>query len=302
MHEEIDISGWVAGGVEHLGTKPKAWVEDPAGQLWLYKAATTNRRPDGTAYLKGDDWSERVASAVALELGLPVATVELAVTTDGSGRRRQGVISKRFVNDDESLVLGNLLLEESGAAIGSGRDRPSYTLAAVRRALVGVRAPMSGRGLTAWEWWVGYVVLDALVGNTDRHEENWAAIDGLERRLAPSFDHASSLGFQLDDDDRSARLVTDDRYRSPRGYAARARSKFAGRAHPVAVAREGLALVSPAAKTWWIDQVRQLPDLEELFDEVPTHRASEAARSFACAVFAANRERLLSQGLSTLSP
>ena len=51
-----------------------------------------------------------------------------------------------------------------------------------------------------------YVVLDALIGNTDRHHENWgllAKIDGaLKLDIAPSFDHASSLGRELHDEKR----------------------------------------------------------------------------------------------------
>ena len=50
----------------------------------------------------------------------------------------------------------------------------------------------------------GYLVLDAVVGNTDRHHENWGV---LRRRngerwqgwIAPTFDHASSLGRELRD-------------------------------------------------------------------------------------------------------
>ncbi len=60
-----------------------------------------------------------------------------------------------------------------------------------------------------------YLVFDAVIGNTDRHHENW----GLVRRrveggwvgyLAPSFDHASSLGRELQDD-RREQLLTNDR-------------------------------------------------------------------------------------------
>ena len=47
-----------------------------------------------------------------------------------------------------------------------------------------------------------YLVLDALIGNTDRHHENWGILrerHGKQRRdtVAPSFDHASSLGREL---------------------------------------------------------------------------------------------------------
>jgi hypothetical protein len=60
-----------------------------------------------------------------------------------------------------------------------------------------------------------YMVFDALIGNTDRHHENW----GLKVQLAspsptshwittaPSFDHASSLGRELLDAKRSELLA-----------------------------------------------------------------------------------------------
>jgi hypothetical protein len=47
-----------------------------------------------------------------------------------------------------------------------------------------------------------YLVLDAVVGNTDRHHENWGILlkhtpNGRKGMVAPSFDHASSLGREL---------------------------------------------------------------------------------------------------------
>ena len=77
---------------------------------------------------------------------------------------------------------------------------------------------------------VGYVVFDALVGNTDRHHQNWGVL--IERhvvpgekprftlQLAPTFDHASSLGRELTDERRSQYLRdgTIERYiRNGRG-------------------------------------------------------------------------------------
>jgi hypothetical protein len=60
-----------------------------------------------------------------------------------------------------------------------------------------------------------YVVLDALIGNTDRHHENWGLLrkrigDRWVGSLAPSFDHASSLGRELLDEKRS-RLLMENR-------------------------------------------------------------------------------------------
>jgi hypothetical protein len=62
------------------------------------------------------------------------------------------------------------------------------------------------------------MTLDALIGNTDRHHENWGMLqystenmpNDADRRLiiAPSFDHASSLGRELRDEKR-AKLLRD---------------------------------------------------------------------------------------------
>jgi hypothetical protein len=77
--DEVDVTAWQPAGPEQLGTKPKQWLFAPEGTFWLFKSAAVNRGPDGVSYRKGDDWVEKVASAVAELLGLPAARVELAV-------------------------------------------------------------------------------------------------------------------------------------------------------------------------------------------------------------------------------
>ena len=49
-----------------------------------------------------------------------------------------------------------------------------------------------------------YLLLDAIIGNTDRHHENWGILrkrvgNRWQGMLAPTFDHASSLGRELVD-------------------------------------------------------------------------------------------------------
>ena len=71
-----------------------------------------------------------------------------------------------------------------------------------------------------------YLVLDALIGNTDRHHQNWGLLiertpDGVRGFLAPTFDHASSLGRDLSDEVRLRRL----REKTVGQYANRARGR-----------------------------------------------------------------------------
>ena len=60
-----------------------------------------------------------------------------------------------------------------------------------------------------------FALLDALVGNTDRHHDNWMLLyvvqgGNLRLRVAPSFDHASSLGHELTDERRQRTLYSSN--------------------------------------------------------------------------------------------
>ena len=78
---------------------------------------------------------------------------------------------------------------------------------------------------------LGFLLLDAWIGNTDRHDNNWGVLersttDGPIRYLAPTFDHASSLGRELTDEVRHERLTTNDKNRTVEAYIERCRSAF----------------------------------------------------------------------------
>ncbi len=264
------------------------------------KDATENIYGDGTRYRKGDDWSERVASAVAVRLGLPAARAELAFRRQAEGPAL-GVISLSVLAasgdggpDTEELIDGNQLLRQPVV----GRDRSRYTLAAIADALRGVEAPAGVDGtlrdLGAWDVFVGYLILDAVVGNTDRHEENWAVVARVnDRSLAPTFDHASCLGFMLDDDQRLSRLSTRDRNFTPEAYADRARTPFAARPHPVAVAKQAMAMSETRMGDLWLGRCSDADHLAEPLSLVPEHRLSGPARQFAERVLRQNCRQLL---------
>ncbi|MBS0423030.1 MAG: HipA domain-containing protein [Proteobacteria bacterium] len=51
------------------------------------------------------------------------------------------------------------------------------------------------------QWWVDALLFDALIGNTDRHQDNWGFIftrseHNISCRLAPLFDNGTSLGHE----------------------------------------------------------------------------------------------------------
>lgn len=68
------------------------------------------------------------------------------------------------------------------------------------------------------QWWVDALLFDALIGNTDRHQDNWGFIftrteQAARCRLAPLFDNGTSLGHERFTDRVSRWTEADyDRY------------------------------------------------------------------------------------------
>jgi hypothetical protein len=118
--------------------------------------------------------------------------------------------------------------------------------------------------------------------------------------LAPTFDHASSLGRNERDAVRLERLGTGDRGRSVGHYVERAESAFfpvSGGKKPLstlAAFEEGARLRGAAAQ-YWIERLSRVgrEDFARVFDEIPRTAMSRPAVDFALAILDANRDRLL---------
>jgi hypothetical protein len=293
----IDVTEWEPADEEPLGTKPKQWLRDGGGVLWLWKQSTLQNDARHGPYRKGDDWSEVVAGRVGKRLGMSVAEVELATRGD-----QFGVISRSvLIGDGESLVHGNEMLSEIGVGGRDPHDRTGYTIEAVARALEGVEPPIGSPGelIAAFDWFAGYLILDALIGNTDRHQDNWATIRGPgPRRLAPSFDHASCLGFLLSDQERQERLEGSTN-RTVAAFAAGARTKFEGSPAPIDAVRAAVRIAGGDAKDHWLGAVDAVPDLADCLTDIPDDRMSATAKAFASGLYTVNHS-VVSQRLRTI--
>lgn len=207
--------------VEQQGTKRKFWY---ARDTRLFKEG----RP-GT----GENWAEKVACELCARLDISHAHYEFAVW-----QGREGVVTESFLSPDCDYEPANVTLSELEPEY-RGRQRHRARQHTVRIFLargadssvalpVGYAAPAVVR--RADDLMVGYLLLDALIGNSDRHDENWGFVicgGPLPHVvLAPTFDHASSLGRNESDKKRLERLTTRDRGYSIAAYAERTRSGF----------------------------------------------------------------------------
>lgn len=266
---------------EQLGSKPKFWVV-LNGERWLFKEARADT---------GEDWAEKAAAEIAKALVIRAATVELA---EYQGRR--GSISLNFVDvkGGQALVHGNeiLALRVTGYDKGKTFSQADHTLENIESAIRGLFGP--NRADAILTELAGYMVLDALIGNTDRHHENWglliqvqASPGALALSVAPSYDHASSLGRELRDE-RRTELLRGGRIG---WYLAKGRGGiFRGPNDPHG--ENPLRLVQVAARAYpaffrpALERVASLAthDVRSIVDLLPEQRASEPARRFPEAV------------------
>ncbi len=279
--------------IEQLGSKPKFWFKR-VDENWLFKEARENT---------GEDWAEKVASEIARLLGLPTHYAELALWQD-----KRGCAVKSFLSSDRSVLIhGNELLGGliSGYDKEKQRGQADHTFENIVHVIENLFSDEKSRRPVALRM-VGYLMLDALVGNTDRHHQNWGVV--LERKqqaggrdsyfvqLAPTFDHASSLGRELTDDARDRHLAegTVERYLlKARGGIFEGPTARHGMS-PMALARL-LGLRYPELFKPWQARIRHLSqqDVEDLFARVPGERLSPSGRAFALAFVAASRKLIL---------
>lgn len=271
---------------EEMGSKRKGWVQvgnDP--EPWLFKYA---RLSNGE--VTGEHWAEKIAAELAGLLEIPHGQVELA-TIEGV----IGCISRRFAElsrPGAELIHGNDLL--AGAVLdydrAGKRAQPEHTIENIARAIAAVITDRGERDV-AFRQLAGFLMLDALILNTDRHHENWALMrsrspDGkYVHRVAPTFDHASSLGRNEPVDKIGQWLREVDRFE---WYAARGRGAiFIKPTDPHGA--NPLRLFEVAARTWpryfqpWGKMLQNvgLDRILSVVDRVPDQVMDPRHRAFA---------------------
>ncbi len=298
-----DVSAWEAVNPEPIGRDAKLWVREPGAPSqslerdWLFKPVIVT----ASGHRQGEDWTEKIVSELGGLLGVPCAEIELAV-----GRGVPGSISRNVAPDGWNLVLGSVLLSTGISNYQEGQlrppGRPGHSPRTIFQALGRCEPPAGSGHLTAVEVFAGYLVLDAWVANQDRHDQNWAVLRQAaapgDLRLASSYDHASSLGFNLLDARRETLL----------GSSAMADWATRGTAHRfehdpgrswreiptlVATAHDALDLAGQKASRHWIERLRSLEwaEVEHVIARIPN--LSDVTASFILELLTINRRRLL---------
>lgn len=194
----VDVSDWTAdedNPIFPVGSQPKKLLVCPdniefpgliPGHRYLFKKAE--------GWQIGQLWAEVFAFQFADVLGVDVPTAFVGREKDGS----VGALIEFFhgyPNEEtpERFIHASDLLQRS--LIDKKRGRP-HSLRSNLNICRALSVP------DARDWWIKTLAFDALIGNTDRHPDNWGFLAKVDKdrtrtfRLAPAFDNGTSLGYE----------------------------------------------------------------------------------------------------------
>lgn len=287
----IEVPDDADQSTEDMGTKYKFWYRHPELGRCLFKQARPNT---------GEDWAEKLTAELAQKLNLPHVRYELATFKSEPGSISKSMLSPNAILQHGNEILASLVSTYPAAATYGVRQ---HTLDLVIQSIDSpqVSAPYGWTLPTgvssAIGTFIGYLLLDAWVSNSDRHHENWGFIV-LENRfyLAPTYDHGSSLGRELLDSKRKSIFANG----SVTNYIQNSRSAM------YRTVNDKKALLNlevfqiaanryPDATKVWLQKLADISpdDITELLFKVPETRLSPIAREFTQQILLQNQIRLL---------
>ncbi|MFI3199803.1 MAG: hypothetical protein QX196_15940 [Methylococcaceae bacterium] len=201
INEPVNISNWKKDdefGIYPEGARDKTLLYSPAlsrheflipSHRYLYKYAF-GRHPD-------QFWTEIIAYQVGCLLDVPVPPAFVAFDENDDSC---GALIEWFLNypeqPEERFVPGGDIM----VSVIPGYDRKKgqqHNFAMVELYLGFFE------GMAGWQsYWCDMLLFDAIIGNTDRHHDNWgllwqASSERLKVRMAPVFDNGTSLGYEI---------------------------------------------------------------------------------------------------------
>lgn len=153
-------SWWNTGGTRDK----KVYLNPEDGELYYFKQSFNK----GNRNYKHEFWSEIIASEIGAFLGFNMLPYHIAIRGNVAG-----CISKSMNSDSEELMEGGKYLQAFDNTFKPEKTklRSKYNLDLIVKALASFKKENHLKELYE------IFVFDALIGNSDRHQENWAIIN-----------------------------------------------------------------------------------------------------------------------------
>lgn len=177
-----DISDWFEiPYINTKGTRNKCIVIEPNSRVEYYFKTSICK---GAMDYKTEFWSEIIASKVGQALGFNVLDYNIA-----KHKEEIGCLSRSMINEGECLTEGISLLTGFDNTYHPS-DKESYSLYTFQF----IEEAISSFGLSEnMDDIIRTIIFDALIGNSDRHQENWGFITPYQERVFTSEEAKSFL-------------------------------------------------------------------------------------------------------------
>ncbi len=182
----IDTSDWqILRWLSSGGTREKRILQDNNDSKWYFKCSERKPGRPGQPekYYKFEFWSEIIAYQLGKSLGLDVLRYDV-----GYSEGNVGCISPEMdaAVDEQLVEVGRYMTTYHPAfAPDNTKARNEYTFQLLEETI-------EHFGLQShWPGFLSTVVFDAVIGNTDRHQENWAFIGEAYRNLGAAMANMS---------------------------------------------------------------------------------------------------------------
>ncbi len=164
-----DISNWQKNTFYNTGgTRSKYVAMHPeSNDAYFFKGS--KETPEGEIRYPMEFWSEIVSSKIGASLGFPLLDYNIAY--DENHKQKVGCISKTMIADSSSkLTEGKDYLTGANPKYNPDQDKKDYTFQLICEALKKYNLEKYIDNI------IEIIVFDSLVGNSDRHQENWGII------------------------------------------------------------------------------------------------------------------------------
>lgn len=205
MKEIVDFSAWnkYDGFAEGSGRSEKIWLKSKDGKIGLFKF------PKIIDSDKNQETTEHVSEHLAYKLG-ELLGVETAVVDVGTYNGRIGSMSYFVCEENEILREGIWFISAEFPKYNAEtmRDEESNRYYCIEHLSSAITGFLSNKV------WIEMMLFDFIIGNSDRHQSNWAILIKMEKqsiriKWCPLYDNGSSLCCYVKEADIPAFLGND---------------------------------------------------------------------------------------------
>lgn len=259
------------------GSRAKKMIIDVYGNMAFFKY-------QGIDYKVSEAASEKMSYEIAVVLGFPCAKIELAYDKEG----KLGVLNYLFneIHTKEHIDAVSFLKRDT-----SKTRKDFYTLE-------NIKLELDKRGSNLFEQFIQIMVFDALVGEQDRHEENWGLTEEKQKyTMSPLYDNGCNLLREFRNDD-----YANDYYTGKKDFASyirRSRTLIYKEDHKTRYRHfeliEHLLESYPEYTKKYLKDLTNLTDelVDEIVDSVPDELLSTQHKNFIKEYIKVRREILL---------